>query len=588
MAITYTKPVLRKRGTTAQVNVYSGPVGELVVDTTKSTLVVQNGTAGGQPLAKESVKFVAGDNITLSPTNPTLADQTITISAVVPEQESLTETSNGTYGTQSSITLANGGSFNIPVVTVSNGKVSKISSATITLPTISSGGGGSVDLSNYVTISSLNSQLSSYLTTASAASTYATKTELAAIQRKASYFSVYVSPSGSDSNDGLTSSTPVKTFKKAHEILVDATPSSTNKFSTLDGGSITATPFVNLFLAAGTYNVNEGEGFYWEGGPNTFVIPMGAVTITCANGSDGEPVVAWRQQHCTVVIGGQNGSYSDPDGTLKESPANGSITTNGKVYLVDANLDCSRPFTCSYLNTSRSHIRVLNASPEAVSTTGYQSTRRTGRLTVNGTFNLGEQSKLNVQNYSRFYAQYLHLINARCELNIAPYSLANGAVLTEAQALDNCQVGRLSLEQKSCLYADYLKVSTLVDTSWNYAITIDRESFCEISQVFDVTMATVPTSTSSNGIIAVSTGSYLRFVKMNAAIASNISSLQYFIRDTFGGAVICTGGIKMSAANAAKIVNKTNGSDGFYFYGLNTTGTFTADSDTNKVIPGVN
>lgn len=44
-----------KRGTTAQHAAYTGPAGEVTVDTDKDTLVVQDGTtAGGHPLAKES------------------------------------------------------------------------------------------------------------------------------------------------------------------------------------------------------------------------------------------------------------------------------------------------------------------------------------------------------------------------------------------------------------------------------------------------------------------------------------------------------------------------------------------------------
>lgn len=43
-----------KRGTTAQHAAYTGPVGEVTVDTDKDTVVVQDGvTAGGHALAKE-------------------------------------------------------------------------------------------------------------------------------------------------------------------------------------------------------------------------------------------------------------------------------------------------------------------------------------------------------------------------------------------------------------------------------------------------------------------------------------------------------------------------------------------------------
>lgn len=49
-----TKPICLYRGTTAQHSDYAGPVGEITVDTTKYTVVVQNGSTGGIPLARES------------------------------------------------------------------------------------------------------------------------------------------------------------------------------------------------------------------------------------------------------------------------------------------------------------------------------------------------------------------------------------------------------------------------------------------------------------------------------------------------------------------------------------------------------
>lgn len=48
------------RGTTAQHNTYTGPAGELTVDTTKKTVVVQDGsTKGGNPVALEKRKIVS-------------------------------------------------------------------------------------------------------------------------------------------------------------------------------------------------------------------------------------------------------------------------------------------------------------------------------------------------------------------------------------------------------------------------------------------------------------------------------------------------------------------------------------------------
>ena len=60
------KQVQFRRGTTTQVNAFTGAEGEVVVDTTKDTLVVQDGTtAGGFPLAKENNPAFTG-NMTMS------------------------------------------------------------------------------------------------------------------------------------------------------------------------------------------------------------------------------------------------------------------------------------------------------------------------------------------------------------------------------------------------------------------------------------------------------------------------------------------------------------------------------------------
>ena len=55
-----------RRGTTAQHATFTGDVGEMTVDTDKDTVVVHdNATAGGTPLAKESVvdDIISGDTI---------------------------------------------------------------------------------------------------------------------------------------------------------------------------------------------------------------------------------------------------------------------------------------------------------------------------------------------------------------------------------------------------------------------------------------------------------------------------------------------------------------------------------------------
>ena len=60
------KQVQLRRGTRTQINSFTGADGEVIVDTTNYTLVVQNGsTAGGFPLLKENNPTATG-NLTLS------------------------------------------------------------------------------------------------------------------------------------------------------------------------------------------------------------------------------------------------------------------------------------------------------------------------------------------------------------------------------------------------------------------------------------------------------------------------------------------------------------------------------------------
>ena len=64
MARNTVNPVQQYRGTTDQHAGYTGAVGEVTVDITKMTAVVQDGvTAGGHPLAKESRKVTADGTI---------------------------------------------------------------------------------------------------------------------------------------------------------------------------------------------------------------------------------------------------------------------------------------------------------------------------------------------------------------------------------------------------------------------------------------------------------------------------------------------------------------------------------------------
>lgn len=132
-------PFLLKRGTTDKVNAYPGPAGELVVDLTKSTVVVQNGAAGGTPLAKESRQIIAGTGVTVNNTNSgTLANDltiAVTPSALIAAADGLLKTDdNGKIATGLSLTFDAGtGLFSVI------GQDGTTTVASVTLPTNVSG-----------------------------------------------------------------------------------------------------------------------------------------------------------------------------------------------------------------------------------------------------------------------------------------------------------------------------------------------------------------------------------------------------------------------------------------------------------------
>ena len=109
---TLSGPLLLKRGTSDKVAAYPGPAGELVVDLTKSTVVVQNGSAGGNALAQERRQILAGTGIKVNDTtSATLAsDITVTadIAALVAASDKLLKLdANGKISTNFSLTFDN-------------------------------------------------------------------------------------------------------------------------------------------------------------------------------------------------------------------------------------------------------------------------------------------------------------------------------------------------------------------------------------------------------------------------------------------------------------------------------------------------
>ena len=102
-------PFLHKRGATAKVAAYAGPAGEIVVDLGKSTAVVQNGSAGGVPLAIEARQIVGGTGVKVNnTTSGTLAsDLTLTVdtAGIIAASDKLLKTdANGKIATDLSMT----------------------------------------------------------------------------------------------------------------------------------------------------------------------------------------------------------------------------------------------------------------------------------------------------------------------------------------------------------------------------------------------------------------------------------------------------------------------------------------------------
>lgn len=77
---TLSGPFLHKRGTTEKVAAYAGPSGEIVIDLGKNTIAVQNGTAGGVPLAREDRQLIAGAGLKVNDSNSATLASDITIS----------------------------------------------------------------------------------------------------------------------------------------------------------------------------------------------------------------------------------------------------------------------------------------------------------------------------------------------------------------------------------------------------------------------------------------------------------------------------------------------------------------------------
>lgn len=102
MARLNSSPIRQYRGTTAQHAAYTGPSGELTVDTDKNVVVVQDGTtAGGHPMAREDRKIIGSGGVTINGGSEATLAGDITIAVTVPE--------TGTVSAGAGITVSTSG-----------------------------------------------------------------------------------------------------------------------------------------------------------------------------------------------------------------------------------------------------------------------------------------------------------------------------------------------------------------------------------------------------------------------------------------------------------------------------------------------
>ena len=160
--------------------------------------------------------YSAGTGLSLSGTSFSLSSSGVT---------------SGTYGPTSNATITNGGTFSVPSYTVDTyGRITSSYTRTLTLPTVSSGSTVSVTRSQTsgtktATITVDGTSYDIYYTN----TTYYTATQssnglMSYIDKNkldiaTTTIRIYLSTSGSDSNSGLTSSAPIRTFLKLKQIL---------------------------------------------------------------------------------------------------------------------------------------------------------------------------------------------------------------------------------------------------------------------------------------------------------------------------------------------------------------------------------
>lgn len=181
------KQVKHRRGTTAQINATAGAQAEILVDTTKNTAVVMDGTTvGGNPLVKEAravnasglVRVNGGASTTLA-NDLTISLQTLPARTVIGNASDSTAAATtiliddlGVGGGGASIEIANDrilGNVSGATADAIGLTAAQVNTMLSTVTTTAL----TATLSGYVTSASLTTTLDSYLTTAAANTTYA-------------------------------------------------------------------------------------------------------------------------------------------------------------------------------------------------------------------------------------------------------------------------------------------------------------------------------------------------------------------------------------------------------------------------------
>lgn len=382
-------PLQQYRGTTAQHAVYTGPAGEITIDTTKKTLVVQDGvTAGGHPLAKESTTITASNGVEIS-AGGTLGQNTtvsgVSASTSAPGVVQLNSATNSTSQTQAATPKAvsdalaeaktyadTAGNYtgSAPIAVDQNSHVISAADATTSSKGVVQVG-ENVDVSNGeisvkpwavyeadhtdVTVADLQDgcivQTAEPLASETAVLAEVEQT-LSGSQNKvpsslavktamdAAYAPVYVdAATGNDANDGLTAETAVKTITRAVNLAAQRQASSTHLhidcvWISIAPGTYTENVEVNcraIFSSTGTVTINGSvsavrNGVLLLGGQNSYNITATSAIAPLFAAFGGELVIQPNTSVRVTVPSGVSPSYAVAAAEHGHVAINGSLT----------------------------------------------------------------------------------------------------------------------------------------------------------------------------------------------------------------------------------------------------------------------